>query len=171
MIIRPWKDKAPRIAPTARLAENVTVIGDVELAENSSIWYGTVVRGDVSPIVIGEGSNVQDNCVLHNTFDVPLVLGKNVTVGHGAILHSCTVEDGALIGMGATVLDRVVIGAGSIVGAGALVPPGKIIPPGSLVMGVPGKVVRSLTEEEMAKNLKNAEHYVQWSQEQLDTVK
>lgn len=171
MVIRPWKDKIPQIAPTARVAENVTVIGDVELGENSSLWYGTVARGDVSPIVIGENSNVQDNCVLHCTHEVPLVLGKNVTVGHGAILHSCTVENGALIGMGATVLDRVVVGAGSIVGAGALVPPGKIIPPGSLVMGVPGKVVRSLTGEEMAKNLKNAEHYVQWSREQLDTVK
>lgn len=171
MIIRPWKDKTPKIAPTARAAENVTIIGDVELGENSSLWYGTVARGDVSPIIIGENSNVQDNCVLHCTYEVPLVLGKNVTVGHGAILHSCTVEDGALIGMGATVLDRAVIGAGSIVGAGALVPPGKIIPPGSLVMGVPGKVVRSLTEEELAKNLKNAEHYVQWSREQLDTIK
>lgn len=171
MILKAFAGSSPVIAPTARLAENVTVIGDVELAENSSVWYGTVARGDVSPIVIGENSNVQDNCVLHCTHGVPLVLGKNVTVGHGAILHSCTVEDGALIGMGATVLDRTVIGAGSIVGAGALVPPGKIIPPGSLVMGVPGKVVRSLTEEEMAKNLKNAEHYVQWSREQLDTVK
>ncbi len=171
MILRAWKDKTPKIDPTARVAENVSIIGEVELKENSSLWYGVVARGDVSPIIIGENSNVQDNSVLHATYDAPLVLGKNVTVGHAAILHSCIVEDGALIGMGATVLDHAVIGAGSLVGAGTLVPPGKIIPPGSLVMGVPGKVVRPLTEEEIAKNLKNEEHYVQWSAEQLDTVK
>ena len=170
MIIKTWKDKSPQIAPSARLAENVTVIGEVTLCENSNLWYGAVVRADVSPITIGENSNVQDNSVLHATYNAPLVLGKNVTVGHAAVLHSCIVEDGALIGMGATVLDRAVIGAGSLVGAGALVPPDKVIPPGSLVVGVPAKVIRPLTEEEIAKNRNNAEHYVQWSREQLDTL-
>ena len=170
MIMKSWKGKSPQIAPSARLAENVTVIGEVTLCENSNLWYGAVVRGDVSPITIGENSNVQDNSVLHATYNAPLVLGKNVTVGHAAVLHSCIVEDGALIGMGATVLDRAVIGAGSLVGAGALVPPDKVIPPGSLVMGVPAKVIRPLTEEEIAKNRNNAEQDVQWSLEQLDTV-
>jgi len=170
MIIRSWKEYTPQIHPTARLAENVTVIGDVHLCENTNIWYGTVLRGDSGPMRIGAGSNVQDNCVLHCEFDGSLTVGQNVTVGHGAILHGCTVEDNCLIGMGATVLDRAIIGEGSIIGAGALVSAGKVIPPHSLVVGVPGKVVRELTEAELAHNLSNARHYIELSEEQLDPV-
>jgi len=167
MLIKEFAGKRPVMNSTARLAENCTLIGDVTLLAGSNIWYGAVLRGDVGSIVIGENSNVQDNSVLHCTEGMPLVLGRGVTVGHGAILHSCTVEDDCLIGMGATVLDGAVIGAGSIVGAGALVSPGKVIPPRSLVVGVPGKVVREVSDENLAESVENANHYVVLGQEQL----
>ena len=156
MLIRSFQDFTPQIHPSARLAETAAVIGDVALEENVTIWYGAVLRGDVGPIRIGRGSNIQDNCTVHCAVDVPTVVGENVVVGHGAILHSCTVGDGCLIGMGAILLDGCVIGEGSVIAAGALVPPGKSIPPRSLVMGVPGRVVRQVTEEECAANLVNA---------------
>lgn len=167
MMIRRYNGISPVFASSARLAENVTVIGNVSLGGFVSVWYGAVLRGDVAPIRIGDGANIQDNCVLHCARGKALTLGKNVTVGHGAILHSCTVEDGCLVGMGATLLDGCVIGEGSVVGAGALVPPGRVIPPHSLVVGVPGRVVRALTGEEAAANLANAEHYVQLGHEML----
>ena len=161
MLIRPFHDCTPEIHPAARLAETAAVIGEVILAENVTVWYGAVLRGDVGPIRIGRGSNIQDNCTVHCAVDVPTVVGENVVVGHGAILHSCTVGDGCLIGMGAILLDGCVIGEGSVIAAGALVPPGKSIPPRSLVMGVPGRVVRQVTEEECAANLVNAARYVE----------
>ena len=161
MLIRSFQDFTPQIHPSARLAETAAVIGDVALEENVTIWYGAVLRGDVGPIRIGRGSNIQDNCTVHCTVDVPTVVGENVVVGHGAILHSCTVGDGCLIGMGAILLDGCVIGEGSVIAAGALVPPGKSIPPRSLVMGVPGRVVRQVTEEEAAATLANAARYVE----------
>ncbi len=167
MIIRRYNGISPVFASSARLAENVTVIGDVALGAFVSVWYGAVLRGDVGAIRIRDGANVQDNCVLHCARGKTLTLGRNVTVGHGAVLHSCTVEDGCLIGMGATLLDGCAVGEGSIIGAGALVPPGKTIPPHSLVMGVPGKVVRAVTSEEAAASLANAEHYVQLGHEML----
>ena len=170
MIIRKGKGRQPEIAPSARGADNAVVAGDVTLGAYVTLWYGAVLRGDETPIRIGEGSNIQDNCVVHGTAGQPVTVGSNVVVGHGAILHSCTVEDGCLIGMGAILLDGCVIGKGSIIGAGALVPPGKIIPPGSMVMGVPGKVVRAVTEEEMASTLANAEHYVQLGREELSPL-
>ncbi len=168
MYIRPFRDKTPRISPAAYLAENAVVTGDVTLGDRVSVWYGAVLRGDVGPIEVGESCNIQDNCVLHCGWDRPTVLGRNIVVGHGAILHSCRVEDGCLIGMGATVMDDSVIGAGSIVGAGALVPPGKIIPPRSLVLGIPGRVVRAVTDREVAETLCNAETYVELAGEQLE---
>jgi len=152
--------KTPAVAESTWLAETCVVIGDVTLEEQASVWYGAVLRGDEGSIFVGRSSNIQDNCVLHCDTGRPLTVGAQVTVGHGAILHSCTVEDGSLIGMGATVLDGAVIGAGSIIGAGALVPPGKVIPPRSLVVGVPGKIVRTMTEEEAAGNLHNAAVYM-----------
>lgn len=166
MIIQEYRGKAPSIPSTARLAENAALTGDVTLGENVTVWYGAVLRGDAGPIQVGDGSNIQDNCVLH-CGDRPTVVGKNVVVGHGAILHGCTIEDGSLIGMGAVLLDGSVIGAGSVVGAGALVPPGKVFPPRSLIMGVPGKEVRSVTEEEAAGTLQNAAHYVELGREML----
>lgn len=161
MLIRPFHDCTPEIHPAARLAETAAVIGEVILEENVTVWYGAVLRGDVGPIRIGRGSNIQDNCTVHCAVDVPTVVGENVVVGHGAILHSCTVEDGCLVGMGSILLDGCVIGEGSVIAAGALVPPGKSIPPRSLVMGVPGRVVRQVTEEEAAATLANAARYVE----------
>lgn len=169
MIIRVSGDIRPVAAASARAAGNAALIGDVRLEEKVSVWYGAVLRGDAGPIRIGEGSNIQDLCTLH-CGGLPLVVGANVVVGHGAILHSCTVEDGCLVGMGAILLDGCVVGAGSVVGAGALIPPGKIVPPGSLVVGVPGKIVRQVTEAEREETLKNAAHYVELSLLQLDPV-
>ena len=136
------------------------VNGDVTLGRGCSVWYNAVIRGDVSPIHIDEDTNIQDNAVLHTSYQFPLVLGRGVTVGHGAILHGCTVEDNVLIGMGAIVLDGAVIGRDSIVGAGALVTKNTRIPPGSMVLGSPAKVKRALTEEEIAAIRENAREYV-----------
>ena len=161
MLIRSFQDFTPQIHPSARLAETAAVIGDVALEENVTIWYGAVLRGDVGPIRIGRGSNIQDNCTVHCAVDVPTVVGENVVVGHGAILHSCTVGDGCLIGMGSILLDGCVIGEGSVIAAGADVPPGTSIPPRSLDMGVPGRGVSQVTEEEAAATLANAARYVE----------
>lgn len=149
----------PNIHPTAWVAPGAILRGDVTLGEKVNIWYNAVLRADQEAIIIGDNSNVQDNCVLHGDPGNDIVIGKNVTVGHGAILHGCTIEDGSLIGMNAVVLDNTVIGAGSVVGAGAVVGSGQTIPPRSLVLGVPGKVKKTLTEEESAGNLENIEEY------------
>ena len=142
-----------KIGLNVKKAESAQIIGDVELGDNVNIWYNATIRGDIAPIKIG-------NAVIHVTKDIEVEIGQRVTIGHGAILHSCKVEDGALIGMGAIVLDNAVIGKDSMIGAGALVGPGKIIPPNSLVVGVPGKVVRELTKEEIAANNNNVEEYL-----------
>ena len=155
----------PNIHPTAWVAPGAFVRGDVTLAEQVNVWYNAVLRGDQETITVGKASNIQDNCVLHGDAGCNVAVGEYVTVGHGAILHSCTVEDGCLIGMGAVLLDGSVIGAGSIVGAGALAPPGKVFPPHSMILGVPGQVVRSVTEEEAAGTLQNAAHYVELSRD------
>ena len=141
----------------AYIAPNATVVGDVLLGENANIWYGAVLRGDSAVITIGEGSNVQDNAVLHEA----VTLGKHCTVGHGAILHGCTLKDSCLVGMGAIVLDGAVLEEGCMVGAGALVT-GKIhAEPGSLLLGNPAKVVKQLTLQQIQANRHNAEHYVE----------
>ena len=167
MMIQPLLGKSPELASSVRCAESAAVLGDVSLGENVSLWYGCVLRGDVDAITVGEGSNIQDNCVVHCGFGHPTHIGKNVVVGHGAVVHGCTVEDNCLIGMGAIVLDGAVIGEGSLVGAGALVSGGKVIPPGSLVLGVPGRVVRSLTPQEQQDILDDAAYYVRVSREEL----
>ena len=150
----------PRIDPTAYVAAQAVVIGDVRLAAHSSVWPKSVLRGDINFIEIGEGSNIQDGSIVHLADDLPVRVGKLVTVGHRAILHACTVEDECLIGMGATILDGAVIGKGSIIGAHALVTRGTRIPPGSLVMGTPAKVVRALSPEEIAEIRTWADHYI-----------
>lgn len=167
MFIRPLPGREPSLSPSARAAETAAVIGGVTIEDHVSIWYGAVLRGDADEIRIGSGSNIQDNCTVHCAAGLPTVVGRNVVVGHGAILHSCTLQDGCLVGMGAVVLDGSVVGAGSIIGAGALVPPGRVIPPRSLVMGVPGRIVRQVTEEEAAATLENAARYVRLGAEQL----
>ena len=167
MILRAIGGKSPQIDSSVRCAESAAVLGDVRLGKDVSLWYGCTLRGDVDTIWVGEGSNIQDGCVVHCGFGAPTHIGKNVVVGHNATVHGCTVEDGCLIGMGAVVLDGAVIGKGSLVGAGALVSGGKIIPPGSLVLGVPGRVIRKLSEQEQMEILADGEYYVQASREEL----
>ena len=151
--------KNPTISSSAFVADNATVRGDVTLGERSSVFFGAVLRGDRAPITIGSGTNIQDNCVVHVDYDYPVVVGQNVTVGHGAILHGCTVGDNTLIGMGAIVLNGAVIGRDCIVGAGSLVPQGMVIPDGSMAFGSPAKIRRPLTEEEIAYNRGTAALY------------
>lgn len=142
------------------VADNATIVGDVMLGENVSVWFSAVIRGDRDRIVIGDRSNVQDNAVIHGSPGHPALIGSGVSIGHGAILHGCSVSDDVLIGMGAIVMNGAVIGSGSIIGAGAVVTEGKVIPPHSLVLGVPGKVVAETTEAQRASILKNASDYV-----------
>ncbi len=142
------------------IAENATVIGDVALADDVSVWFGAVVRGDRDTIAVGAGSNIQDNAVVHTTPNFPVGIGADVSVGHGAILHGCTIRDRVLVGMGAVVLNGAVVGEGSIIGAGAVVTEGKEIPPHSLVLGVPGKIVRETTPEQQEGIVHNAREYV-----------
>jgi carbonic anhydrase/acetyltransferase-like protein (isoleucine patch superfamily) len=155
-----FDDVAPEVAGDAWVAPTATVIGRVTLAPRSSVFYGAVLRGDNDPIALGEGSNLQDNVVVHTDYGRPVSIGSGVSVGHGAVLHGCTVDDDCLIGMNATVLNGAVIGAGSLVAAGAVVLEGTIVPPGSLVAGVPAKVRRELTEEERDGIRANAARYL-----------
>lgn len=154
-----FDDHQPAVDDTAWVASSATVVGDVTLAGHVGVFYGAVLRADMDSIELGEGSNIQDNCALHVDPGHPLTIGRNVSVGHNATLHGCTIEDDVLIGMGATVLNGAVIGRGSMVAAGALVTQGVVVPAGSLVAGVPGKVRRELTEEEKAGVLLNAQVY------------
>jgi carbonic anhydrase/acetyltransferase-like protein (isoleucine patch superfamily) len=162
-MIRSFRGRTPQIAASAYIDPQAVVIGDVTIGENSSIWPGAVLRGDYHSIRIGARTSIQDNCVLHIQGEsYSLSVGDNVTVGHGVILHGCTVESNCLIGMGAILLNGSKIGAGSIVAAGTLVPEGMEVSPDSLVMGVPGKVRRAATEAEQAQIAISADHYVQF---------
>ncbi len=152
--IDPAKDR------TAFVHSAAVVIGDVVLKEESSVWPCAVVRGDLARIEIGKRTNIQDGCLLHTTH-LPLIIGDGVTVGHGAILHSCDIGNNTLIGMGAIILDAADIGENCIIGAGTLIPPGKKIPSGCVVMGNPFKITRNATQEDMAQNAEGAAHYVQ----------
>jgi carbonic anhydrase/acetyltransferase-like protein (isoleucine patch superfamily) len=151
---------AVRIDPTAFVAPGAVVVGEVTLGARSSVWFGAVLRGDMDAIVLGEDSNIQDNSVVHVDAGVPVAIGRRVVIGHRAVVHGSTVEDDCLIGMGAILLNRSRIGAGSLVAAGALVSEDRVIPPGSLVVGVPGKVVGSVTPEMTIAIARGAEHYV-----------
>ncbi|WP_440709812.1 gamma carbonic anhydrase family protein [Herbiconiux sp. YIM B11900] len=162
MIIR-YEGHAPEISETAWVAPTAVVIGQVTLAAGSSVFYGAVLRADGDTIHLGEGSNLQDNVVVHVDAGRPTRIGSGVSVGHGAVLHGCTVEDDCLIGMSSTVLNGAVIGAGSLVAAGAVVLEGTIVPPGSLVAGVPAKVRRPLTDDERAGLRTNAATYLRLS--------
>ena len=150
---------APQIHPSAWVAPTAVLIGRVIVGPRANIWFGAVARGDNEAIVIGEGSNVQENSVLHTDMGFPLTIGADCTIGHKAMLHGCTIGEGSLIGMGATVLNGAIIGRGCLIGAGALITEGKEIPDGSLVMGSPGKVVRELDETARARLLASAAHY------------
>ena len=151
----------PSVPDSAFVAANATLIGKVTLGERSSVFYGAVLRGDMDAIVIGDDSNLQDNVTVHVDFGKPMTLGARVSVGHGAILHGCTVEDGCLIGMGAILLNNAVIGAGSLVAAGAVVREGFVVPPGSLVAGVPAKVLRELSDDEIERVRLNSSAYLE----------
>jgi len=148
------------IHPTAFIAPGAVVIGDVTLGRDSSIWYNTVVRGDMAPIAIGEQTNIQDLSMVHVDEDLPCHIGSRVGVGHRAILHGCTVEDDCLIGMGAILLNHVRVGTGSVIGAGTLLPEGMEVPPDSVVLGVPAKIVRPVDEELRRRARETWEHYV-----------
>lgn len=152
-------DRAPSIHNSAFVADEATIIGDAVLAAGTSVWPGAVIRGDNEPIVLGEGSNVQEGAVLHTDPGCPLNIGKNVTIGHQAMLHGCTIEDGSLIGIQAVVLNRAVIGRNCLVGAGALVTEGKVFPERSLIVGAPAKAIRTLTDEEVEGLHRNSSTY------------
>lgn len=169
MLKKPFCGIEPVISPEACIAENASVIGQVTLKAGCSVWYGAVLRGDVEPIEIGENTNLQDCVVVHTATGIPCRVGKNVTVGHGAILHSCDVADNCLIGMGAILLSGCVIGEGSLIAAGALVSENRVIPPNSVVMGCPGRVVRQTTPEDRAGFAVSAEHYLENARSQLGT--
>lgn len=160
MIVLPFEDAVPRIDPSAFLADNAAVIGKVRIHADASVWFGAVLRGDIDEIELGPGSNLQDNAVIHTEFGSPTIVGAGVSIGHGAIVHGCRVGDGCLIGMNATVLNGAVIGAESLVAAGAVVLEDTIVPPRSLVAGVPAKVRRELSDEEVAGLHANSERYV-----------
>ena len=141
-------------------APNASIIGDVTLEKNTSIWFNVTLRGDVENIYVGEGSNVQDGSVFHTDPGCPLILGKGVTVGHMVMLHGCEIDDNSLIGIGSTILNKTKIGKNCIIGANTLIPENKIIPNGSLVLGSPGKVIREVTEKEINEIKENAKHYI-----------
>ena len=155
-----YKNHTPKISDSAFIAPNATVIGDVEIGDNSSVFFGSVVRGDIAPVRIGSNTNVQDLSVLHQTPGLPLTLEDNVTIGHKVTLHSCTVKNGALIGMDSIVLDEAVIGENAFIGAGSLVTGGTVIPPNTLAFGRPAKVVRELTSEDLEEMKRINETYV-----------
>lgn len=155
--------KDPLVDPSAYVAPGATLIGDVRLGPKASVWPGSVLRGDINFIEVGEGTNVQDGTIVHLADDFPVYIGKYVTIGHAAMIHACTIEDECLIGMQATILDGAVIGKNSIVGAHSLVTQNTIVPPGSLVLGVPAKVVKTLSLKEQADIRHWAEKYIEVS--------
>ena len=160
-MIHSFDGNKPEIKEDVFIAEGSKIIGNVVIKKGASIWFNTIIRGDIDSIKIGQNTNVQENSTLHIDKGIPLNIGDNVTIGHGAVLHGCTVNNNCIVGMGSTVLNNAEIGENTIIGAGALIPEGKEIPPGSLVLGVPGKVVRDLKEDEINKIKKSAEHYHQ----------
>ena len=160
-MIEPYEDYWPEIDESAFVAASADLIGRVRIGAEASVWYNTTLRGDIHEVVVGPRSNVQDNAVLHVESDRGCYLGELVTIGHGAIVHACTVRDEVLVGMGATILDGAVIGERSIIGANTLVTMNAVIPPGSLVLGSPGKVVRLLSKEEQAEVKVWAQKYVE----------
>lgn len=167
--VRTYKTLAPRIADDVVILDGVRIVGDVEIGEGSSIWYNSVIRGDVHYVVIGAQTNIQDNSVLHVTHDrFPLTIGDNVTIGHAARLHGCTIEDETLIGIAATVLDGAIVETHAMVAAGAVVPPGHVVRSGTLVAGVPAKVIRTLTDEEIEDLPRSAERYRKYAAAQVE---
>ena len=154
-------DRAPVLKGDNYVAPNAAVLGNVLMERGSSVWFGVTIRGDNDLITLGENVNVQDGSVIHTDSGIPVTLERNVSIGHLVMLHGCTIRENSLIGIGAIILNRVTVGKNCLIGAGSLIPEGKTIPEGSLVLGVPGKVVRTLTPEEIAMNTWIAEHYME----------
>ena len=152
---------APHVDPHCWIAPNASIIGQVHLAKNVSIWWNCTLRGDTDLLYIGENTNIQDGSVVHTDPGLQVIVGRNVTIGHRVILHGCTIGEGSLIGMGATLLNRSVIGKHCLIGANTLIPEGKVIPDRSLVVGAPGRIVRQLTDEEINRMARGNEHYVE----------
>ena len=163
-MIYPFKGKTPNIDPSVFIADYATVTGDVTIGAETTIWFNTVIRGDVSPTIIGKRVSIQDLCCLHQSPKYPLIIEDEVTVGHQVTLHSCTIRKKALIGMGSIVLDGAEIGEGAFIGAGSLVPPGKVIPPNTLALGRPAKVVRELNDEDKEDMERIIREYVEKGQ-------
>ena len=160
-MLQAYGNLRPQIDPAARVAETAVVVGEVSVEAGASLWYGAVLRGDEAPIRVGRDSNIQDNAVLHCDPGGQVVLGKNVTVGHSALVHGCTVGDNSLIGMHATILNHAVVGKNCIIGAGALVPEGMVIPDNSVAVGVPARVIKTIRDDQLAHNIENAKAYVE----------
>ena len=159
-MIYDFENNTPTLDKDSWVASNAVLIGKVILKKDANVWFNVVLRGDIEPITIGEGSNVQDGSVFHTDPGCPLTLGKNVTVGHMVMLHGCQVDDDTLIGIGSTILNKTKIGKNCIIGANTLIPENKVIPDRSLVLGSPGKVIRQVTEKEIEEIKENANHYV-----------
>lgn len=168
-MIKSFKGKAP-ILYQCFVAENATIIGNVTCYENVNVWYNAVIRGDDDSIIIKEGANIQDGVVIHCDEGYPVYIGKNCTIGHNAIIHGCTIHENTVVGMGATLLNGCVIGKNCIIGANALVSENKVIPDNSLVVGLPAKVIREVTSEQIISNQKNASLYIELANEQLERI-
>ncbi|MES2214545.1 MAG: gamma carbonic anhydrase family protein [Pseudomonadota bacterium] len=168
MRIIKFKDLEPVIDPTAYISESVDIIGDVTIGADSSIWFGSVLRGDVAPISIGANTNIQDGTVIHTSrFDGPTIIGSNVTIGHRAVIHACSIEDHGFVGMGAIVLDGAKVESFGFVAAGAIVTPGKVVKSGQLWSGLPAKYTRDLTDDEIKMIRESARHYTRLSKEYI----
>lgn len=159
-MIRDFKDFKPQIGRNSWISETATIIGNVKIGDNVGIWFGVVLRGDVAPIEIGNNTNIQDNSVVHSEVGYPTKIGNGVTIGHNSIIHGCEIGDDTLIGMGAIILNGAKIGKNCIIGAGSVITEGKIIEDNSLVLGVPGKVVRKVTDEEIKRIKENSRAYI-----------
>lgn len=164
-MIKELKGKKPDIKESCFIAENAAVVGDVKIDENTSIWYGVCIRGDMDRTIIGKNTNIQENSTLHNDFGTPTIVGNNVTIGHNCVIHGCKINDNVLVGMGSIILNGAEIGENTIIGAGSLVTQNKKIPSGVLCLGSPAKVVRNLTEEEIKSIEESSKHYIEMANE------
>ena len=170
-MISQFQNKSPVIPNSCYISQTVDIIGDVTLGEDVNIWFGTVIRGDMNYIKIGQRTNIQDNSTIHvTTQTAPTIIGENVTIGHNAIIHGCKINDNCLIGMGSIIMDNAQIGEGSIIGAGSVITENTIIPPMSLCLGIPGKIIRKVTKNEFNEILARAEYYVQFSKKYFSQI-
>lgn len=170
MLVLPYRGVWPRIADDAFIAPTAVVVGDVTIESGANIWFGVVLRGDAAPIHIGPRTNIQDGCVLHTDAGAPVTIGAECTLGHGAIVHGATIGDGTLVGMRATVLNHAVVGAGCLIAAATLVPEGKQFAPGQLIMGVPGKAIRPVTDTEQTRVRDGVGHYLDYAREYAGAI-